>query len=181
MINSLNCCVKRFYAFLILFVMLFNAAGFYLYYVVKLQQIRSEMRQALKFTPENELDVLKMTVAQFLNAKADDHEVKFNGRMYDIARIITTADSVTVYGKHDEREDNLIALLDYVITAPMKGKDLSRSAATTLIVLTFIAPVGLSLVIPQRNWSPLPSRYLFITKTFKPLLDTLPPWSCLSC
>ena len=157
--------------------MLFNGAGFYLYYVAKLQQIRSEMREALKSLPESELNVLKMSMAQFLEATVDEHEIKVKGRMYDIARIVISKNSVTVYGKHDEKEDNLIALLDHFITAPLKEKDVSHSAATSLLLLTFIEPARLSLFFPRGYRLQLVPKYLFTIKTFKPAPEGPPPRS----
>jgi len=156
--------------------MLFNGAGFYVYYFVKLQQIRMEMREALKFLPEHQLDVLKMTENEFRVARVEEHEVKVNGRMYDIACIAAKGDSVTVYGKHDEKEDNLIALLDHVITAPMKAKDPTSSVTTTFILLIFIKPASVALIFSRMEVTQPVTFYFFHTKTFNHSPDSPPPW-----
>lgn len=117
-----------------------NAAGFYVYYALQLQRIHSEMREALKFLPDSELEVLVVSNTDYKNFLVDDHEVKVKGKMYDIARITFSKDSVKVFCVHDENEDDLFALLSEIISKPLKTKSAMPGAVMQFIGLMFITP-----------------------------------------
>lgn len=121
--------------------MLCNGAGFYVYYVLQLQQIRMEMRHALKQIPDHLLECIKLSNNDFEQAKVEDHEVKVGGKMYDIARIRIKDDSVYVYCLHDEKEDDLIALVDYLVSCPVGKKDSMPGVVIHFLSLTFLIPV----------------------------------------
>src|SRR5687768_14442658 len=99
-----------------------NGTGFYVYYFLSLQNIRREMRERLKLTADEELEILTLVAEDYKQAIADDHEVKVNGKMYDVARIKTLGDSVVVYCTHDEKEDDLLAFAAAIFSMPLKDK-----------------------------------------------------------
>jgi len=166
--------VKRFLSILLITVILSNGLGFYLFYALKLQQIRREMREALKLLPEHELDVLKLTRQEFIAALVEDHEVKVNGRMYDIARIAEQDEHIIIYCKHDEKEDNLLALLDHVLTAPIKAKAIPI-VGVAFVVFPYVNPHGVSLPVPVEILVNTFTSYQFSSVTFKVLPATPPP------
>jgi hypothetical protein len=168
--------VKRCYAAVILVIMLFNGAGFYIYYALHLRQIRMEMREALKYLPENELEIIKLSHEQFFEAKVEEHEVKVGGKMYDIARVLTMNDSLYVYCLHDEKEDNLIAFLDHVSSVPCNQNSSIPAALAKLIVISYDVPANnfdVEVEIsPSRPFTP----YQFNHKNFCKSLISPPPW-----
>jgi hypothetical protein len=134
--------VKRPAAIFILFVMLFNGAGFYLYYTLELIEIRTEMRLVLKNAPETELYTLKLSVKEFAALGSNPDEIEYDGKMFDVARIRSTSDSVFVLCKHDEKEDSLVALLDYFVDPPLKNKTALPGSILQFLSLSYIIPAN---------------------------------------
>jgi hypothetical protein len=132
--------VKRAYAILIFAILLMNTAGFYVYYAVQLQQIRYEMRQALKLLPDHALEVLTLSIAAYHEAKVEEYEVRVNGKMYDIARISISGDSVKIFCIHDEKEDNLMALLAEIVSKPLEDRRAMPDSILEFLSLVFLQP-----------------------------------------
>ena len=130
--------MKKPVAIVFLSVILLQVAGSYLYFIVRLSGIRQEMREQLKDKPDDELTLLILTHAQFKKAKVDDHEVKVNGKMYDIARLVVKQDQVFVYALHDEAEDNLLAFLHEMVKRSAKDKKPVPSSLLHLLTLQFV-------------------------------------------
>ncbi len=130
--------MKKITGIVFLSVLLLQVAGSYFYFIVRLSGIRHEMREQLKHIPDEELTLLMLTREEFQKAKADDHEVKVSGKMYDIARIVANDDQVLVYALHDEAEDNLLALLNEMVKRSSKDKKPVPSQLIQLITLIFV-------------------------------------------
>jgi hypothetical protein len=130
--------VKKIIGILFLSVLLLQVAASYVYFIVRLSSIRSEMREQLKHIPDEELTLLTLSPEEFRKAKVDDHEVKVNGRMYDIARIVVQKDTILVYALHDEAEDNLMALLNEMVKRSSKDKKPVPSQLIQLLSLIFV-------------------------------------------
>jgi len=130
--------VKKIIGIIFLSVLLLQVAGSYVYFIVRLSGIRSEMREQLKHKPDEELTLLTLSPEEFRKSKVDDHEVKVNGKMYDIARIVVTENKVLVYALHDEAEDNLLALLNEIVRRSSKDKKPVPSQLIQLLSLMFI-------------------------------------------
>ena len=123
---------------MLLSILLLQVAGSYVYFVVRLSGIRQEMREQIKHKPVEQLTVLTLTPEEFQRAKVDDHEVKVNGKMYDIARIVVSENSVLVYALHDEAEDNMLTLLDEIVKRSSNDKKPVPSQLLQLITLQFV-------------------------------------------
>jgi hypothetical protein len=130
--------VKKIPSIGLLSILFLQVAGSYIYFVVRLSGIRQEMREQIKHKPVDQLTVLTLTPEEFQRAKVDDHEVKVNGKMYDIARIDVRETSVLVYALHDEAEDNLLALLDEIVKRSSNDKKPVPSQLIQLITLIFV-------------------------------------------
>lgn len=137
--------VKKTIVILFLNILLLQVAGSYVYFIVRLSGIRNEMREQLKHKPDEELTLLTLTSQEFRKAKVDDHEVKVNGKMYDIARIFVKNDKVLVYALHDEAEDNLLALLNEMVKRSSNDKKPVPSQLIQLLTLIFVPVESLSL------------------------------------
>jgi hypothetical protein len=166
--------IKRGLSILVLCLFLAHFAGFYIYFFIQLKQLRSEMRAQLKNLPADQLQCIKLSNEEYKKAKVEEHEVKVDGKMYDIARIQFKADTVFVYGIHDRAEDSLLAFLDKILSLPLKDKS-APNQVLKFTALTFIVPV-----IFQHNISrciiPIEeTAYLLSDSTFIQLPDSPPP------
>jgi len=132
--------MKRFLGITFLSLLLLQVAGCYVYFIVRLAAIRTEMRDQLKYLPEDQLTLLTLTPEEYQNAKVDDHEVKVDGKMFDIARMKTTKNHVLIYAVHDEAEDNLLSFLEEITKRSGNDKKPVPSQVVQLITLIFIHP-----------------------------------------
>ena len=130
--------VKKLIGIVFLSVLLLQVAGSYVYFIVRLAGIRNEMREQLKHKPDEELTLLTLTHDDYRKAKVNDHEVKVNEKMYDIARIVVQHENVLVYALHDEAEDNLLALLGEMVKRSSKDKKPVPSQLIQLLTLQFV-------------------------------------------
>lgn len=130
--------VKKVFGIVFLSTLLLQVAGSYVYFIVRLSAIRQEMREQLKAKPDEQLTLLTLTAEEYQKAKVDDHEVKVNEKMYDIARIVVQDDKVLVYALHDEAEDNLLAFLNEMVKRSSKDKKPVPSQLIQLLSLQFV-------------------------------------------
>ena len=168
--------MKRSLSILFLGILLIQVSGCYVYFIARLTAIRIEMREQLNHLPDDQLTLLTLTTAEYHKAKVDDHEVKVNGKMYDIARVIFYKDKVLVYAIHDEAEDNLLSFLGEIVKRSTNDKKPVPSQLVQLLTLIFI---------PTENQFPVNSSVTFIHATkytqsyhaFPRLIDSPPPRS----
>lgn len=166
--------MKRALSILILCIFLAHFAGFYVYFFLQMTQIRKEMKAQLKEMPAEQLDLIKLSVADFKKAKVDDHEIKVNGKMYDIARIEQKGDILFVYCLHDEAEDNLLVFLDTIVRVPLKDKS-APAQVLKFTSLTFILP-SITTLKPLVSFQTCShTRYNPDESSFVPALDSPPP------
>jgi hypothetical protein len=130
--------VKRITSIVFLLLFLFNFAGIYFYFGVRIFTIKQEMRAALKNKPDSELTRLELPVAEFERSRVDEHEVKVNGKMFDIARIQFAGDRVIIFCLHDEAEDNLLSFLDAVSSRAHNDKHPVPGTIVQFLSLTFL-------------------------------------------
>lgn len=109
-----------------------------MYFMVRMGQIRTEMRREISQLPLPQLTRFEFTPHEFRKAKVDDHEVKVEGRMYDIARIEFFNHRVVVFAKHDAAEDNLLWFFNEVFARSWNDDQTSPTSLTHFISLTFI-------------------------------------------
>lgn len=139
--------MKKFAAILVLTILLAHFAGYAVYFMVRMGQIRHEMRRELSLLPLRELTRFEFTLKEYHEAKVDDHEIKVEGKMYDIARMDFSGDRVIIYGKHDEAEDNLLAFFNEVFSRSWKDTQSSPTSLTSFLTLTFIIEPCLALQV----------------------------------
>lgn len=169
--------MKKSAAILFLFIILTNGAGFYVYYIVMLQRIHLERREALKYTPDEQLQVLKLSRTEYLSSRVGENEVRVNHKMYDIARKSTASDSVTIYCIHDEDEDGLLSLLERVIASPLKKTESIPQGVTQFLSLIFLVPESENRITSAGCDTPPTSRYFFSSITTITENDSPPPWN----
>jgi len=121
---------KKAFSFVILVLVLVHLAGFYAYFVVRLGEIRMSMRMKLADLPAEQLQPIPIPVKDFQPSWLDDHEMKWRGNMYDIARVNPGGDVVLVYCLRDNDEDGLLNFMSAVVD--MTRQD-TRPAPTQVI------------------------------------------------
>ncbi len=166
--------MKKLVGIVFLSVILLQVAGSYVYFIVRLTGIRSEMREQLRYKPDEELTLFMLSREEFRKAKVDDHEVKVDGKMYDIARIVVQEDHVLVYALHDEAEDNLLTLLNEMVKRSSKDKKPVPSQLIQLLTLIFISVEDLFL---QNNSLPFThyTAYSEAVISFASAIESPPP------
>lgn len=166
--------VKKIIGITFLSILLLQVAGSYVYFIARLSGIRSEMREQLKDKPDEQLTLLTLTADEYQKAKVNDHEVKVNEKMYDIARIVVQEDKVLVYALHDEAEDNLLALLNEMVKRSSKDKKPVPAQLIQLLTLLFIPVDNL---FPQNNSVTLEhhTAYSETILSFASAIDSPPP------
>jgi hypothetical protein len=107
--------VRRFISILLLALLVANFAGSYVYFAFRAVQIKREMRALLATLPDEELELIILTPEEFERARVEEHEIKVDGNMFDIARVIDKESRLFVYGVYDENEDNLLSFLNAVL------------------------------------------------------------------
>lgn len=142
--------MKRVPVILFLSILLIQVGGCYIYFVGRLATIRTEMHEQLKYLPEEQLTRFQFTVTEFKKARVEDHEIKVDGKMYDIARVTKQADQILVLALHDEAEDNLLAFLSEMVSRSANDKKPVPVEVEQLLTLSFL-PV--SLATPQNRYS----------------------------
>jgi hypothetical protein len=164
--------VKRLYAIVIFAILFVNSAGFYVYYILQLQQIHAEMREQLKYLPEDQLEILDLSYREFLEARIEEHEVKVNGKMYDIARIERSGDRIKVFCLHDELEDNFLALFGELVSKPIDESSIPETVIQ-FIDLNFVFDV--SAVMIRSSFVKITPGFIYQPSSGISLSDILTP------
>jgi len=130
--------VKRVAVIFFLSLLLVQVGGCYIYFVGRLAAIRAEIREQLKHLPEEQLTRFHFTPEEFLTVRVEDHEIKVDGKMYDIARVTEQADHIIVLALHDEAEDNLLAFLTEMVSRSANDKKPVPIEVEQLLTLSFL-------------------------------------------
>lgn len=166
--------MKKLFGITLLSLLLLQAAGCYVYFIARLTAIRVEMREQLKTLPDHELTLLTFTKEEFRKAKVNNHEVKVNGEMHDIAHIVLKGEKLLVYAIHDEAEDNLLSFLDEMVKRSANDKKPVPSQLVQLLTLQFIS---VETRLPQNTFVTIrhSSLYLLALSSCATIIDSPPP------
>jgi len=155
---------KKAFSFVILALVLVHLAGFYMYFVVRLGEIRMSMRMKLADLPAEQLQAIPIPVQDFQSRWLDDHEMEWRSNMYDIARVKPSGDMIVVFCLRDNDEDGL---LNFMVTIVDMTRQDSRPAPTQVVQffsLKYVAspplavvPVASRLVAPYSYSSVFPN------------------------
>lgn len=133
------------------------------------------MRAALKRKPDHELDILVLSRQAYAEAKVEEHEIRVNGKMYDVARTKVSGNRVTVYCLHDEAEDDLMGFFAEIIGTPLEENSPVPDEILEFISMDFIAPENL-ITCGYTNEAQNQTRYFFPLKMSTLHVTTPPPW-----
>lgn len=137
--------MKKVISILLLSIILIHLIGFYAYFVVRLGHIRQEMRESIASLPAEELQIFVLTRDEYGKLRVNDHEIKVDGKMYDHSKPQWDGDSVTLYAKHDEAEDNLWDFLNEVVDTAAKDDKAAPGQLINYLTLIFLPIQSISL------------------------------------
>jgi endonuclease III-like uncharacterized protein len=104
---------------ILLLVFLYNSIGYFLIFKCLQSSIQKEITESIQSPASNKLfKVLSFHKKDLkkINWVEDEKEMRYNGELYDIAKITETADSIIYYCINDEDEDQLYSQLDDHLT-----------------------------------------------------------------
>ena len=132
--------MKKLFAIAFVSLFLLHFAGVYTYFGVRLMAIRQEMKQLLKYTPDHQLELIRLTKSEYQKSLHEEDELELNGRMYDIARVEVKEGIYFVYALHDGAEDNLLGFLEEVVKRSSSDKKPVPAQLFQFFSLVFISP-----------------------------------------
>lgn len=107
--------IRKYTALLVVALLLVHLAGFYVYFVVRLGDLRMSMREKISHLPADQLEVVRVPASEFRKHWLEDREMEWQGNMYDIARVEKSGTDILVYGLHDKDEDGLLNFIGAVV------------------------------------------------------------------
>lgn len=130
----------------LLILLLFQSAGWRLGGQIRQWEAKSAARAVMN-RPETPLETLTVARKLLLKIRVDDHEIRYEGRLYDIKSQKLEGDSVTLTLYHDRREE---AILDAI--AGLIAPDRNRHA---LPLQQWLARwLGMAFLVPLTDLPP---------------------------
>lgn len=130
--------VKKYTSLLLVSVLVIHLAGFYVYFIVRLGDLRMNMREKLAELPTDQLEAVRIPIQQFKTSWMEDKEMKWQGKMFDIARVERHDNIVIVYCIHDKDEDGLLNFIGAVIDMGQQDTQSAPSTVTQFFSLKYI-------------------------------------------
>jgi hypothetical protein len=106
-------------------VFLMNEVGTYVSFIIQRQVIQSEMKYArMDFLDNSQLTAIKVSASAAKGTLQweDDHEFRYQGKMYDVVRQEPEGDNTIFYCFNDSKEDVLFDTLEEETDEKMKDK-----------------------------------------------------------
>lgn len=130
--------MKKLFAIAFVSLFLLHFAGVYTYFGVRLMDIRQEMKQLLKSTPYDQLELIRLTKSEYQKSLHEEDELELKGKMYDVARVEVKEGIYFVYALHDGAEDNLLGFLDEVLKRSSSDKKPVPSQLLSFITWVYL-------------------------------------------
>jgi hypothetical protein len=115
-------------------------AGFYVYFIFRLREIKVEMKAELRNYPTEKLLQIVMSPMQYQKAKNDEGEVKWQGYMYDVARVEFNSNTVSILALRDEAETSLMGFIDKIVEMTDRDEKSPPQALVQFHSLVFTPP-----------------------------------------
>jgi hypothetical protein len=117
--------------------MLFNLAGFYIFFSVQIAIHHGRMQQTVSKLSHDGLQKIVLTRKHYNSIRVGDDEIQLDGKMYDIASIRTVGDKVILFAEHDVFEDEMLALVEAIFNSPLDKQGIP-AGAIDFIFLDFV-------------------------------------------
>lgn len=90
----------------------FNSFGFVIYFLVVRENIKeSKFDEIKRNDSRSRIEILSFNSSDYENGEAvqriNDREIRFQGKMYDIVKVLMHSGTIIIYCIHDEKEDRL--------------------------------------------------------------------------
>jgi hypothetical protein len=109
--------MRKIFPVIIISVLAFNAGGFLLLFEIEQQGIHRAMEEIIRHAMKSaSLENITLSRREYESSKTDEYEIRFRGKMYDIAYIEFHNDSVTIYCINDTEEENLFVALEKIFS-----------------------------------------------------------------
>lgn len=169
--------MKKAGVILLLFVITFQMVGVFLLFKAKQMEVRQDMKMKIKSgVPDAELTILRFSRDQADGLKwMEDHEFRYEGRMYDVVKTTVDGEIVIYHCIHDEQESKLFSHLDNMVANEL-AKDKNTNPPNYQLVVNWYFPDNLpqstdiSSVINTMNFP-----YRFISICGLSIPETPPP------
>lgn len=105
-------------ATVLLHFVLLQAAGYLIVFEIQKYEIRQEIKHQIKAgVPDTELVLLKIVEGKFHPTfqRVEEHEFRYDGKMYDVVRQESHGDTTWYYCLADEKETQLFANLEELV------------------------------------------------------------------
>ncbi len=113
--------------------------------------IQSAMEERIAGNDDEQLETLVLSLQDYENAKIDEHEIRIDGKMYDVAFIELHGESVIVHCIHDTEEENLFAELEKFIEKQHHNSSATRNSLAfqfiQLLTISFLQVENEQLLI----------------------------------
>jgi hypothetical protein len=172
--------VKKAWAIVMLFCLLFMMTGFRAIFRLRRAEIKSQVRRSIRNRKSNE------GLVEFsfnLNNKEqlsrieweDGHEFRFNGHMYDVVEKTVTGNRMVLLCLPDTREEALVRAYEKM-NEEQNGPPHSASFSLFKLLRSLFAPPGSHGAPPlSAEKPPLSSRYLYYFSSLYRPVQTPPP------
>jgi hypothetical protein len=153
---------RKYISLLLVGLFLVHLAGFYVYFVVRMGDIRMEMRKKIALLPAEQLEVLRIPATSFQSSWLEDREMEWQGRMYDIGRVEKGAEEILVYGLHDKDEDGLLNFIGAVVDMARQDTKPTPTPVIQFFSLKFLAHQSFTLfcAVPSKQSNFIPAFFL---------------------
>ncbi len=165
--------LKKYTALLLLCVCLTHLAGFYVYFAVRLGSIRMAMREKLAELPDDQLDVVTIPAAEFQAAWLEEREMKWQGNMFDIARVENRGGVIDVYCIRDHDEDGLLNFLTAIMETTKEDTAETPTSLVQFFTLEYITCGSLCPLPPSRSGTKDSTAYL--CASYLVIIDPIAP------
>lgn len=120
--------------------LLFNGVGLYVYFVVQKEKIHREMKTKLLNSQQTALQKITLTIADYQRAKKEGDEIKWQGSMYDVARVERSGEMVIVFGLRDDIETELLAFFKSFVETNQSDDQAPPAVLMQYLSLVFTIP-----------------------------------------
>lgn len=164
--------LKRLISILLVMMLVFNSAGYvFVFYQLKKYFKKEAFSKLENYINPDDLSTIVVSKYQYENEDdnfyfVEPHEIKFYGKMYDIARTDFTDDSVKITALNDENEDNLHELFAQFFSRTMNDKYSHYASVLSLIIIDSGLPAQFDDVARFKEYSYFNITLIHILKTF---------------
>jgi hypothetical protein len=131
--------VKKGCHLFLLIPVLLHAGGMLLICILLQVNVQLEAFKTLK-KPETHLEKLTLTIDEYRQSRIDEHEVKVNGKMYDVKEKIFHKNHVVLLAFHDVKEENVISVIGNCFSGSRSSNKQIPAHVLKLLVSVYTLP-----------------------------------------